>query len=169
MPSDQIDQIVQQWREHVTALVDPGPLAVTGRILQIARHLERARLKVLTAWGLTLADFDVLATLSRTAHDRSLNARELLGETMVTSGAMTTRLDRLEALACIRRDPDPADRRGVLISLTETGKVMVEQAFAAVMASEASLLTALGTTERKRLESVLRSLVVACRAGSPRS
>ena len=166
MPADQIDQILDQWRHHATVRTDPAPLGVTGRVLQIAQHLERSRLKVLSSWGLTLADFDVLATLSRSAFQRSVNPRDLLAETMITSGAMTTRLDRLEALDCIRRDPDPSDRRGVLISLTETGKVMVEQAFAAVMASEGALLASLSVAERRRLDSALRTLVLACR-GAP--
>jgi DNA-binding MarR family transcriptional regulator len=163
MPEDQIDSILEQWRSHPTVRTDPAPLATTGRVLQIAQHLERARLKVLAAWGLTLADFDVLATLSRSALQRSVNPRDLLADTMITSGAMTTRLDRLEALDCIRRDPDPADRRGVLVSLTETGKVMVEQAFAAVMNSEAALLASLSVAERRRLDAALRTLVLACR------
>jgi DNA-binding MarR family transcriptional regulator len=163
MAPDQVDQILEQWRSHATITTDPSPLAVTGRVLQIAQHLERARLKVLRAWGLTLADFDVLATLTRIDFQRAINPRDLLGETLITSGAMTTRLDRLEALDCIRRDPDPADRRGVLVSLTRTGKVIVEQAFAAVMASEKALLAPLGVAERRRLDASLRRLALACR------
>ncbi len=161
MSSDHVDRILQQWRDHPTVRVDPSPLAVTGRVLQIAQHLERTRLKVLSAWGLTLADFDVLATLSRSANERSVNPRDLLAETMITSGAMTTRLDRLEALDCIHRAPDPSDRRGVLISLTETGKVIAAEAFAAVMGSEEALLAPLSIAERRRLDSSLRALVLA--------
>jgi DNA-binding MarR family transcriptional regulator len=163
MSSDQIDHILEQWRNHATVRADPTPLAVTGRVLQVAQHLERTRLKVLSAWGLTLADFDVLATLSRSAEQRGVNPRDLLGETMITSGAMTTRLDRLESLDCIQRRPDPSDRRGVLISLTETGQVIAAEAFAAVMRSEEALLASLTIAERRRLDSSLRSLVLACR------
>ena len=166
MPSDQIDLIVSQWRAHAGIQVNPAPLEVTGRILQIAQHIERARAKALAPWGLTLADFDVLATLTRSAPARGVNPRELLNETMITSGAMTTRLDRLEALGCIRRDPDTSDRRGVLVVLTDTGRAIAEQAFIAVMESEEALVAALGTVERRRLQITLRSLGVACREAS---
>ncbi len=163
MASDQVDLIIEQWRNHQSSRVDPSPLAVTGRVLQIAQHIERTRLRVLNTWGLTLADFDVLATLNRSAPDRSVNPRHLLVETMITSGAMTTRLDRLETLGCIRRAPDPADRRGVLVSLTDKGRTIAAQAFAAVMAAEASLLSGIGATDRRHLDASLRKLALECR------
>jgi DNA-binding MarR family transcriptional regulator len=82
---------------------------------------------------------------------------------MVTSGALTTRLDRLEALGCIRRTPDPADRRGVLVSLTDQGKTIAGKAFAAVMAAEATFLEALGASDRRHLDTSLRKLALQCR------
>lgn len=161
MPSDQIDQIMQQWREHPSVRTDPAPLAVTGRILQIARQLERSRLDVLAPWGLTLGDFDLLATLSRSAYDRSVNPSQLLAETMITTGAMTTRLNRLEALACISRAADPTDRRGVLVALTKRGRRVAQEAFAAVMEAEAAVVDSLSPSEQRRLASTLRNLVQA--------
>ena len=166
MSTDQIDLIVSQWRAHGGIQVNPAPLEVTGRILQIAQHIERARLKALAPWGLTLADFDVLATLTRSAPERGVNPRDLLHETMITSGAMTTRLDRLEALDCIRRDPDASDRRGVLVVLTDTGRAIAERAFMAVMETEEALLVSLGNVERRRLQTALRALGTACREAS---
>ena len=123
-------------------------------------------MKVLSRWGLTLGDFDVLATLRRSASDRGINPRALLADTMITSGAMTTRLDRLEAAKCITRAPDPDDRRGILISLTETGRIVAEQALEAVLREERDLLAALTLADRKRLATSLRGLVIACEAST---
>jgi DNA-binding MarR family transcriptional regulator len=161
MSADQVDHIIEQWNAHQTAHVDPAPLAVTGRILQIARHLERARLQLLAPWRLTLADFDVLATLARSRREEGVNPRSLLSETMVTSGAITTRLDRLEALGYIRRMPDPADRRGVLVQLTATGSEAASAAFAAVMAAEDVFVGRLPNAQRHSLQAALRTLGAA--------
>ncbi len=136
MDTDLIDLLISQW-QHVRPDLDAGPMRISGRLLRLARSIERRTEASLRPFDLSLWQFDVLATLRR--HDRDLSPGELLTATMLTSGAMTHRLDRLENSGWIERRADPNDRRGVRVHLTKSGRKLVDRAIEARL-EEASLV-----------------------------
>ena len=120
-----------------------APVEVFSRISRLARHLDLARRDAFTAHGIESWEFDVLAALRRAGAPYELSPGRLLRETLVTSGTMTNRVDRLAARGLVERLPDPRDRRGVLVRLTAEGKAAVDGAFEALLDAEAELLAAL--------------------------
>ena len=144
-------------------------LPIVGRVLRLAQFLEQRREEQLATFGLTVADFDMLATLRRTQTGTgSVNVREFQRSLMLSSGGTTKRLDRLEAAGLIARQPDPNDRRGTLITLTPAGLQLISQAVPAVTRHEAELVTQVLTSERDRAAVVdgLRRLLAAEEAAS---
>lgn len=125
MPDDVITRLIDQWRK-VRPDLDPLPMRTSGRLLRVAKLVHARTEAQLKQFGLGLWQFDVLATLRR--HDHDLSPGQLLNLVMLTSGAMTHRLDKLESEGFIERRPDPEDRRGVLIHLTPAGRKLVDQA-----------------------------------------
>lgn len=168
MERDAIDRI----RAQLDALgvdADTSGLAVTGRLLRLARHVETARDRLLAEFGLSVADFDVLATLRRQAQPDSVKAKDLQASVMITSGGMTKRLDRLQSAGLIERHPDPDDRRGVLITLTSSGRNLIDEALPALLSAEADTIhRAIGSDrDRQRLAALLRQLLIALDALQP--
>ena len=161
MPSrrDAVDVITDQWKRERPEL-DPLPMGVIGRISRIATLLQRELDRVFADYGLSGADFDVLATLRRAGDPYRLTPGELTRSTMVTTGGMTKRLDRLETAGLIRREPDPRDRRGKLIALTDRGRLLVDRAMEAHLENERRLLAALPARKRDELAALLRELLV---------
>jgi DNA-binding MarR family transcriptional regulator len=155
---DEVDRLVQAWRRERPDL-DVTPMEVLSRVTRLARHLDRARRQAFAAHGLDSWEFDVLAALRRAGEPYELSPGRLLRETLVTSGTMTNRVDRLAARGLVRRAPDPADRRGVLVRLTDAGRARVDAALSALLANERALLTGLGPGDRDRLARLLRALV----------
>jgi DNA-binding MarR family transcriptional regulator len=155
---DEVDRLVQAWQRERPDL-DISPMEVLSRITRLARHLDRARRQAFAAHHLETWEFDVLAALRRSGKPYELSPGRLLRETLVTSGTMTNRVDRLAARGLVRRAPDPADRRGVLVQLTDSGRTRVDAALSALLTNERALLTGLGAADRKRLASLLRALV----------
>jgi DNA-binding MarR family transcriptional regulator len=129
----------------------------------VRRHVTAQREAELQAFDLTVADYDVLATLRRRAGEAGLNPRDVQRAVMVTSGGMTKRLDRLEQAGLIERRPDPTDRRGVLIRLTPQGRSAIDKALDAMLGVERQTLERAITDEadRARLEELLRQLLLA--------
>jgi DNA-binding MarR family transcriptional regulator len=155
---DEVDRLVEAWRRERPDL-DVSPMEVLSRVTRLARHLDRARRQAFTAHDLESWEFDVLAALRRAGEPYQLSPGRLLRETLVTSGTMTNRVDRLAARGLVRRAPDPADRRGVLVQLTDTGRGHVDAALSALLTNERALLTGLGEPDRTRLADLLRALV----------
>jgi DNA-binding MarR family transcriptional regulator len=155
---DEVDRLVQAWRRERPDL-DVTPMEVLSRVTRLARHLDRARRQAFAAHGLESWEFDVLAALRRAGRPYELSPGRLLRETLVTSGTMTNRVDRLTARGLVGRAPDPADRRGVLVRLTDAGRARVDAALSALLANERALLTGLGDADRDRLAGLLRALV----------
>ncbi|TIT78469.1 MAG: MarR family transcriptional regulator [Mesorhizobium sp.] len=123
---DRAARAIEQWRRERPDL-DVSPMGVIGRLNEAASLISRERLAPLFArFGLQQGEFDVLATLRRSGAPYALTPTELYEATMVTSGAMTARLDRLEKAGLIRRAPHPSDRRGVVVELTAKGLALVE-------------------------------------------
>ena len=155
---DEVDDLVEAWGRERGDL-DLAPVEVFSRISRLARHLDLARRDAFTAHGIESWEFDVLAALRRAGAPYELSPGRLLRETLVTSGTMTNRVDRLTARGLVERLPDPRDRRGVLVRLTIEGKAAVDGAFEALLAAEAALLADLPDRERTRLAGLLRSLL----------
>ncbi len=155
---DEVDALAADWARERSDL-DLAPVAVFSRISRLARHLDLARRTAFAAHDLETWEFDVLAALRRAGTPYELSPGRLLRETLVTSGTMTNRVDRLAARGLVERHPDPEDRRGVLVSLTEEGRSAVDDAFEALLAAEGDLLTDLSGRDQRRLADLLRSLL----------
>jgi DNA-binding MarR family transcriptional regulator len=156
---DEVDRLVEAWRSERPDL-DVGPLQVLSRVSRLARHLDRARRAVFVAHGLEGWEFDVLTALRRAGSPYQLSPGALLRATLVTSGTMTNRIDRLAAAGLVERHPDPADKRGVLVRLTGAGRTRVDAAFADLLGRENAILEGLTPAERETLSGLLRRLLV---------
>ncbi|GAB3450325.1 MarR family transcriptional regulator TamR [Streptomonospora sediminis] len=155
---DEVDGLVEAWRTERPDL-DIEPLQVLSRVSRLARHLDRARRAVFTEHGLEPWEFDVLAELRRSGPPYELSPGRLLRATLVTSGTMTNRIDRLAAAGLVLRGPDPADKRGVLVRLTAEGRERVDTALADLLSYEESLLAGVSRSDRTALASLLRSVL----------
>ncbi|GAA1762520.1 MarR family transcriptional regulator TamR [Streptomonospora arabica] len=155
---DEVDGLVEAWRAERPDL-DIEPLQVLSRVSRLARHLDRARRAVFTEHDLEPWEFDVLAELRRSGPPYELSPGRLLRATLVTSGTMTNRIDRLADAGLVRRGPDPADKRGVLVRLTPEGRERVDGALAALLSYEESLLTGVSRRDRQSLAALLRSVL----------
>jgi len=156
---DEVDDLIAAWREERPDL-DVEPLAVLSRVSRLARHLDIARRGAFAAHGLESWEFDVLSALRRSGPPYQLTPGALLRATLVTSGTMTNRIDRLAEAGLVYREPDPRDRRGVLVTLSERGKEVVDAAFTDLLEREQSLLAGLGDGDRGALARLLRTLLV---------
>ena len=156
--SDEVDDIVARWRAERPDL-DVTPLQVLSRVSRLARHLDRARRAAFAAHGLEAWEFDVLSALRRQGEPYQLSPGALLRATLVTSGTMTNRIDRLAARGLVRRHPDPQDKRGVLVELTNAGLRSVDAAMADLLERERGLLGALPAGQQRDLAGLLRVLL----------
>ncbi|MBZ9695384.1 MarR family transcriptional regulator [Mesorhizobium sp. ESP6-5] len=156
---DRAGKAIEQWRRERPDL-DVSPMAVIGRLNEVSSLIARDRLAPLFArFGLQAGEFDVLATLRRSGSPYALTPTALYEATMVTSGAMTNRLDRLEKAGLILRAPHPNDRRGIVVRLTEKGLALIDEAVAAHVANEHQILSGLTQTERETLSHLLEKLI----------
>jgi DNA-binding MarR family transcriptional regulator len=156
---DEVDDLVAAWRQQRPDL-DVAPLQVLSRVSRLARHLDIARRGAFAAHGLETWEFDVLSALRRAGPPFQLTPGALLRATLVTSGTMTNRVDRLATAGLVFREPDPRDRRGVLVTLSERGRAVVDAAFADLLERERKLLSRLGPQEQGLLAGQLRTLLV---------
>jgi DNA-binding MarR family transcriptional regulator len=156
--TDEVDRIIEAWRRERPDL-DVAPLAVLSRISRLARHLDLARARAFSRHDLEQWEFDVLSALRRAGEPYQLSPGTLVTQTLVTSGTMTNRIDRLEESGLVRRLPAPADRRGVLVRLTSAGLARVDAAMADLLDVERDLLSELREPDREQLSGLLRVLV----------
>ena len=154
---DGVDLIIEQWR-HERPELDHSPIGIVGRVSRLARELERRLEVVYTEHGLEPGWHDVLATLRRSGPPYRLRPSDLTEALMLTSSGTTKRLDRLEKAGLIMRSPDPQDRRGTLITLTASGRRLIDKVTAAPLENERNILSALSETERRKLADLLRKL-----------
>jgi DNA-binding MarR family transcriptional regulator len=155
---DDVDRITAAWQRERPDL-DVSPLQVLSRVSRLARHLDLARRDAFAAHDLEPWEFDVLAALRRAGAPYSLSPGQLAAETLVTSGTMTNRIDRLETHGLVRREPDPADRRGVKVLLTDAGRRSVDDALFDLVAREHEVLAHLPASSQDELAALLRILV----------
>ncbi|MFF2322512.1 MarR family winged helix-turn-helix transcriptional regulator [Agrobacterium sp. NPDC058088] len=154
-PMDHVDHILTQWRNERPDL-DVGPMGLLGRLHRLSTHLGREVEAVLLKHGLSSSAFDVLATLRRAGSPYRLSPGELLAMTMVSSGTMTNRIDQLEKAGLVERIHNPQDRRSVLISLTDRGFAVVEEAVGAHVENQHRLVAHLSEEERAALDGLLK-------------
>jgi DNA-binding MarR family transcriptional regulator len=155
---DEVDDLVAAWHTERPDL-DVDPLQVLSRVSRLARHLDRARRAAFAGHDLETWEFDVLSALRRQGPPYQLTPGALLRATLVTSGTMTNRVDRLAAAGLVRREPDPQDRRGVLVTLSEAGRARVDAALTDLVKSEHTLLGGLSPADRRTLADLLRILL----------
>ncbi|MFT4287725.1 MarR family winged helix-turn-helix transcriptional regulator [Nocardioides sp.] len=156
---DEVDELAEAWARERPDL-DLAPVAVFSRVSRLSRHLDLARREAFQASHIESWEFDVLAALRRAGDPYELSPGRLLRETLVTSGTMTNRVDRLAARGLVERYPDPEDRRGVLVRLTPEGKDAVDGAFTALLDAERAFLTSLSPKQQADLAALLRRLLV---------
>jgi len=156
--ANEVDEIVQAWRRERPD-VDVEPMEVLSRISRLARRLDRLRATAFSAHDLEYWEFDVLAALRRAGPPYQLSPGQLLHETLVTSGTMTNRVDRLTDRGFVTRQDHPKDRRGVLVQLTDAGKDVVDAALAELMAAEGQIMGALDAADHDQLTHSLRLLL----------
>jgi len=155
---DEVDELVASWQAERPDL-DVAPLQVLSRVSRLARHLDRARRAAFAAHGLETWEFDVLSALRRQGPPYQLSPGALLHATLVTSGTMTNRIDRMAATGLVRRHPDPQDKRGVQVALTSRGAAVADAALADLLERERELLTALEPQQQGQLAAMLRILL----------
>jgi DNA-binding MarR family transcriptional regulator len=155
---DEVDRLIAAWRRERPDL-EVEPMEVLSRVTRLARHLDLARRTAFAAHGLESWVFDVLSALRRAGEPYELSPGQLIRETMVTSGTMTNRVDRLTEKGLVDRLPDPDDRRGVIVRLTRRGQSSVDAALEDLLRREQALLQDLSDVERDRLARLLRVVV----------
>jgi len=154
---DGVDLIIEQWRRERPEL-DHSPIGIVGRVSRLARELEARLEPVYREHGLEPGWHDVLATLRRHGPPFQLRPTDLTNASMLTSSGTTKRLDKLEQAGLIARSPDPADRRGTIITLTDEGRALIDRLTEAHLQNEREILAALGEADQRRLADLLRRL-----------
>ena len=159
MTADEVDRIAAAWAREQPD-VDLSPLHVLSRVTRLARHLDRARRAAFTEHGLEAGEFDVLAALRRGGPPYEQSPGRLGAWTMVTSGTMTARLDKLEGRGLVSRRTDPDDGRAVIVALTPSGSDVVGAALASLLEQEHALLAPVSGPDQQRLADLLREILV---------
>jgi DNA-binding MarR family transcriptional regulator len=157
---DAIDRIVQEWNRERPEL-DVSVTHVLQRITRLYLLQSASFAEVFGRYGLTFGEYEVLAALVRSGPPYRQKPGELVSALVLSSGAMTNRIDRVEAAGLVDRLPDPDDRRGTLVALTAKGRQVVDAALLAHLANEERLLGALSTAERRQLTNLLRKLLLS--------
>ncbi|MGI5177331.1 MarR family winged helix-turn-helix transcriptional regulator [Dactylosporangium sp. CA-152071] len=162
--ADDVDRIVEQWARERPDL-ETEAMAAFGRVYRLAKIVGDRQERVYGALGLNRGEFDVLATLRRSGEPFQLSPKALTSSLMLTSGGMTGRLDRLERAGLVARSPDPADRRGLVVTLTGAGRVLVDEAVAVGLAEQREVFERLPEPRRRQLSALLRELLSAAEEG----
>ena len=160
---DRIDEIVAQWNQERPGL-DVSALGTVGRLIRVCQLADPLLGGGLARHGLQPGWFDLLAPLRRAGKPYELNPTQLMRATLLSSGGVTKRLDRLADAGLVERRPDPSDRRGTLVRLTPKGKAVVDAALESHVANEERLLEPLTAAERRALDGLLRKLLAGLEA-----
>lgn len=152
--TDHVERLLAQWRTERPDL-DSSPAGVIGRIHRLGDLLRPALVDVYRCHGLGEGEFDVLATLRRQGAPYALQPRELASHTMVTSGGMTKRLDRLQAAGLVTRSTSASDGRARLVGLTDEGVRRIDAAYADHIENERRLLEGVSAADRAALTRIL--------------
>lgn len=154
-----METLLSQWR-HERPDIEPGPMAVCGEIWRAGERLRQGVLANLSDYSLDFAGFDVILTLRRQGHGKTLSPTALAKEMMLSTSAMTNRLDRLEKRGLIQRTIDPNDRRGLRIVLSDEGFALANEMVVSHVETEERMLSALTDVERNNLRTLLTKIGV---------
>ncbi|TFC83250.1 MarR family transcriptional regulator [Cryobacterium cheniae] len=158
MPAhDEVDRIVDAWLRERPDL-DFAPLQVLSRVARLSKHLDRARRTAFSRSELDSWEFDVLSALRRAGAPYELSPKALLQQTLVSSGTMTNRIDRLVERGLVTRRTDPNDGRGIFVGMNPAGLTRVDAAITRLVDAEAELLATLSPSEQTGLATLLRKL-----------
>lgn len=156
---DHIDQLLAQWGRQLPG-IDVSPMAPVGRLHRLSQLvLQKVHNPVFDRHQISVQDFDVMAALFRSGPPYRQSPGELLAQTMVTSGTMTNRIDRLEESGFVAREADPNDRRGIQVVLTRKGKEALLRVLPEHIESERTLLSVLDAREQQQLSGLLSRLL----------
>jgi DNA-binding MarR family transcriptional regulator len=156
---DAVDQITSQWAS-VRPDVDASPIEVIGRVSRLSRLIDRRLAESFARFDLEDWMYDVLATLRRTGEPYQLTAGDLVRRSMVTTGAITNRIDRLEQRGLVKRAAS-SDRRKVIVCLTKKGLDTVENVVLAHLSTEREILAALSKPQQRELAHLLRTTLLS--------
>ena len=165
MSSDSVDFCIGDITSRY-AEIHPEVEGAISRLSAINKHVNREFEETLAGHGLNQGEYRLLLRLATRAADNRMSAGELSRALMLSSGAMTNRLDRLETAGLVRRVPDPRDRRGVMIELTDEGRSQVDAAVIEQAAKEIDVLSALSEREMASLNALLRKVLSSLEARS---
>jgi DNA-binding MarR family transcriptional regulator len=167
---DSIEPLLAEWRRERPDL-DPWPFAIFGRVWRLTVNLRNAAEQWLAPTGLSFEAFSVIVTLRRSGAPYEMNPTALYRESLLTSGAITARIDRVEAAGLVRRLPDPADRRGTIVRLTARGRRLADRAIKLHFKALAEMLSDLDRADRDALIRLLAMLLgaVETRRGTARA
>jgi DNA-binding MarR family transcriptional regulator len=157
---DHVGEILRQWAQERPDL-DTSPMGVVGRVWRVSQILRRRMEEVFAGYDLRGGGFDVMAALRRAGPPYKLTPTALYNSLMVSSGAMTNRLDRLSAAGLIERIPDTRDRRSILVGLTPKGRKLIDRAVVTSTEVEREMLAALTPSEQKLVAGLLRKWLLA--------
>jgi DNA-binding MarR family transcriptional regulator len=157
---DEIDRIVEQWNRERPDL-DVSPTHTLQRITRLSLLQGVSFARVFAPYGISFGEYLVLVALRRAGPPYRMNPTSLFNAVILSSGAMTNRLDRLEAMGLVERQPDPTDRRGRLVALTDRGRELADAAVVDHLENEQRLLGALDAGEREQLAELLRKLLLS--------
>lgn len=158
--NDVLDELLEDWQRERPE-IDTAAMSIVGRIIYLSGLLQIDANKALKPFNIRYTDFDVLATLRRRGDPFEKTPTQLRQSVLITSGAMTACLDRLEKSGFIRRQPDPNDRRGTIVKMTPAGKSLIDAAIVPRFEVAAEVLAALSKTERDKLSTLLKKLTVS--------
>lgn len=164
--TDHVDRVRAQWKA-VRPDLDTSPLGVVARVGRAAAYFDQSIDALMGGYGLTRSSWDILASLRRVGPPYELTPTELYRGLMRTSGWMTNRLHRLQRAGLVERRPDPDDRRGVVVRLTDRGRKLVDEVSDAHMDNERRLLASLSAADRDALASLLRTLLLGLEQSDP--
>lgn len=160
MKRDAVDDILEQWSEERPEL-DTASLGVVIRVMSLYRAFVRQATEALEPLGLELFEYDALSALRRQGKPYALPATRLATATGLSSGAMTNRVDRLEKRGLVRRRRDKNDRRGVVVSLTASGRRVIDKAIQRRLDAADESLRSINSRERRELADLLRKVRLA--------
>jgi DNA-binding MarR family transcriptional regulator len=155
---DAVDRITSQWNA-LRPDVDASPISVIGRVSRLSRLIDRRLAENFARHGIENWMYDVLATLYRSGAPHELTAGDLVRQTMVTTGAITNRIDRLAVRGLVER-ASTDDRRKVIVRLTDRGRALVEEVVVTHLATEREILAPLSTPQQQRLANLLRTMLL---------
>jgi len=156
---DQVDKVLAQWAA-VAPGVDVSPMAVMSRLFRMGKRVEKEMARRFRDHGLQEGEFDLLATLYRSGPPCALTPQQLVHAILLSSGAMTNRLDRLEAAGFVRREANPEDRRSVVVVLTEAGRGALLSALGNYLGALESFLAPLDSAGRAQLAGLLKTMLL---------